>query len=96
MDTQVTSQLLMVRPANFSSNKETIETNKFQNDITPDLKNNIQAQALSEFDKMVKLLRDHEISVIDIDDIKILNNKAINKNSEIATLACKIKEEKML
>ena len=70
MDTQVTSQLLMVRPANFSSNKETIETNKFQNDITPDLKNNIQAQALSEFDKMVKLLRDHEISVVDIDDIK--------------------------
>ena len=74
MDTQVTSQLLMVRPANFSSNKETIETNKFQNDITPDLKNNIQAQALSEFDKMVKLLRDHEISVIDIDDIKELEN----------------------
>ena len=74
MDTQVTSQLLMVRPANFSSNKETIETNKFQNDITPDLKNNIQAQALSEFDKMIKLLRDHEISVIDIDDIKELEN----------------------
>jgi len=74
MDTQVTSQLLMVRPANFSSNKETIETNKFQNDITPDLKNNIQAQALSEFDKMVKLLRDHGISVIDIDDIKELEN----------------------
>ena len=74
MDTQVTSQLLMVRPANFSSNKETIETNKFQNDITPDLKNNIQAQALSEFDKMVKLLRDHEISVIDIDDIKEMEN----------------------
>jgi len=74
MDTQVTSQLLMVRPANFSSNKETIETNKFQNDITPDSKNNIQAQALSEFDKMVKLLRDHEISVVDIDDIKELEN----------------------
>ena len=74
MDTQVTSQLLMVRPANFSSNKETIETNKFQNDITPDSKNNIQAQALSEFDKMVNLLNDHEISVIDIDDIKELKN----------------------
>ena len=74
MDTQVTSQLLMVRPANFSSNKETIETNKFQNDITPDSKNSIQAQALSEFDKMVKLLRDHEISVVDIDDIKELEN----------------------
>ena len=74
MDTQVTSQLLMVRPANFSSNKETIETNKFQNDITSDSKNNIQALALTEFDKMVKLLRDHGISVIDIDDIKELEN----------------------
>jgi len=74
MDTQVTSQLLMVRPANFSSNKETIETNKFQNDITDDSKNNIQTLALREFDKMVKLIRDHGISVIDIDDIKELEN----------------------
>jgi len=74
MDTQVTSQLLMVRPANFSSNKETIATNKFQNDITADSKNNIETQALNEFDKMVKLLKDHEISVIDIDDIKELEN----------------------
>ena len=45
----------MVRQANFSSNKETIETNKFQNDITADSKNNIQILALNEFDKMVKL-----------------------------------------
>ena len=74
MDTQVTSQLLMVRPANFSSNKETIATNKFQNDITADSKNNIETQALNEFDKMVKLLKDHEISVIEIDDIKELEN----------------------
>ena len=74
MEAQVTSQLLMVRPANFSSNKETIETNKFQNDITADSKDNIQTQALIEFDKMVKLLRDHGISVIDIDDIKELEN----------------------
>ena len=74
MDTQVTSQLFMVRPANFSSNKETIETNKFQNDITGDSKNNIQTLALREFDKMVKLLRDHGISVIDIDDIQELEN----------------------
>ena len=74
MDTQVPSELFIVRPANFSSNKETIETNKFQNDIEADSKNNIQTQAVSEFDKMVKLLRDHEISVIDIDDIKELEN----------------------
>ena len=74
MNAQVTSQLLMVRPANFSSNKETIETNKFQNDLTADLKENTQNQAVREFDKMVNLLRDHEISVIDIDDIKELEN----------------------
>ncbi len=74
MNDQVTSQLLMVRPANFSSNKETIETNKFQNDLTADLKENTQKQALREFDKMVNLLRDHGISVIDIDDIKELEN----------------------
>ena len=74
MNAQVTSQLLMVRPANFSSNKETIETNKFQNYLTADLKENTQNQALREFDKMVKLLRDHGISVIDIDDIKELEN----------------------
>ena len=74
MNAQVTSQLLMVRPANFSSNKETIETNKFQNDLTADLKENTQNQAVREFDKMVKLLRDHGISVIDIDDIQELEN----------------------
>ena len=74
MNAQVTSQLLMVRPANFSSNKETIETNKFQNDLTADLNENTQNQAVREFDKMVNLLRDHEISVIDIDDIKELEN----------------------
>ena len=74
MNKQVTSQLLMVRPANFSSNKETIETNKFQNDLTANLKENTQNQAVREFDKMVNLLRDHEISVIDIEDIKELEN----------------------
>ena len=74
MNAQVTSQLLMVRPANFSSNKETIETNKFQNVLTADLNENTQNQALREFEKMVKLLRDHGISVIDIDDIKELEN----------------------
>ena len=75
MDTQVTSQLLMIRPVNFSSNKETIETNKFQNDIEiTDSKKNIQAAALNEFERMVALLRDHKISVIDIDDINELEN----------------------
>ena len=34
--------------------------------------------------------------MIDIEDIKNLNNHAINKNSEITTLACKINDNKIL
>ena len=34
--------------------------------------------------------------MIDIQDIKNLNNKTINKKSDIATLACKIKDEEIL
>ena len=48
MNAQVTSQLLMVRPANFSSNKETIETNKFQNVLTADLNENTQNRTNSD------------------------------------------------
>ena len=34
--------------------------------------------------------------MIDIQDIKNLNNKTINKKSDIATLACEIKDEEIL
>jgi len=72
---QVTSQLLMVRPANFSSNTETQETNKFQLTLNEnDSQEIIQSLAVKEFDNMIKILRDHQITVIDVDDIKELNN----------------------
>ena len=75
MHSQVTSELLMVRPANFSSNIETLKSNNFQEGLQKtDSKNNIQSLALIEFEKMLRILMDHKITVIDIDDIKELNN----------------------
>ena len=42
MHSQVTSELLMVRPANFSSNIETLKSNNFQERLQKtDSKNNI-------------------------------------------------------
>ena len=75
MHKQVTSQLLMVRPANFSSNTETLETNKFQSGLNiNDSQESIQSLAIEEFDNMVNLLRDHQITIFDVDDIKELHN----------------------
>ena len=75
MNKQVTSELLMVRPANFSSNIESIETNKFQSGLNiDDSQELIQSLAIKEFDNMVNLLRDHQITIIDLDDNKELNN----------------------
>ena len=73
MHKQITSQLMMVRPANFSSNIETLETNKFQSDLDKnDCQELIQSHAIEEFNNMVKILRNHHITVIDIDDLKKL------------------------
>ena len=75
MHKQVTSQLLMVRPANFSSNTETLETNQFQSGLNVnDSQESIQSLAIEEFDNMVNLLRDHQITIFDVDDIKELHN----------------------
>ena len=75
MHSQVTSELLMVRPANFSRNIETLRSNNLQERLQKtDSKNNIQSLALIEVEKMLRILRDHKITVIDIDDIKELNN----------------------
>ena len=53
---QVTSELLMVRPTNFSSNSETLETNKFQSGLKNDDSHELlQSLALNEFDNMVKI-----------------------------------------
>ncbi len=64
---QITNTLLMIRPAMFGYNEETAESNSFQkNDATP--AQEVHNNALQEFDRMVKLLQDHKINVLVIND----------------------------
>jgi len=65
---QITDTLLMVRPAAFGANEETATTNFFQSADTNADSPSIQQAALNEFDNMVQLLRQHEITVLVIDD----------------------------
>jgi hypothetical protein len=62
---QTTSQLLMIRPVNFSFNAETAVNNAFQvagNDA------NAQQKAAEEFDNFVAVLRNNGVTVTVIDD----------------------------
>ena len=68
MSKQITSTILMIRPASFRMNAETAVNNYYQKVIeglTPD---QAQMQALAEFDKFVDVLRSHDIEVIVVDD----------------------------
>jgi len=67
---QTTSQLLMIRPANFGFNTQTAGNNSFQ--TIPDDKN-IQAKAILEFDGLVQLLRNNNIDVTVLEDDPIPN-----------------------
>lgn len=59
----------MVRPAAFGFNAETATNNYFQSN--PDIsKEELQQNALVEFDNMVQTLRSHHINVFVIDDTK--------------------------
>jgi len=65
---QITDTILMVRPAAFGANEETVATNFFQSTGTKIDPRSVQQAALNEFDKMVELLRQHEINVLVIED----------------------------
>ncbi|HTI09491.1 MAG TPA: arginine deiminase-related protein [Puia sp.] len=62
---QTTSHLLMIRPVNFSFNAETAVNNAFQSAATDE---RTQAKALSEFEGLVKVLRDNQVDVTVIND----------------------------
>ena len=65
----IASTILMVRPAAFGFNAETAANNYFQSN--PDInKEEIQQNALIEFDNMVQTLRSHDIDVLVIEDSK--------------------------
>lgn len=59
----------MVRPAAFGFNQETAANNYFQSDPGTS-REEIQRNALGEFDNMVQSLRDHRIDVVVIEDSK--------------------------
>jgi hypothetical protein len=64
---QVTSHILMIRPAAFGFNTETAANNTFQN--KPDLgQSEINQQARNEFDNFVNILRKEGIDVTVIED----------------------------
>lgn len=56
MPSQITSTILMVRPANFGFNPETAEDNTFQINDTSLLINTIKEKAIQEFDAFVEKL----------------------------------------
>ena len=68
MKKQITNTVLMVRPARFRMNEETVVNNYFQEEM--DLKNEeINRQAQQEFDAFVHKLREVGVKVIGVDDI---------------------------
>jgi hypothetical protein len=62
---QTTSQVLMIRPVNFSFNAETAINNAFQTAVAQE---KVQETALAEFDGFVALLRRHGVLVTVIND----------------------------
>lgn len=66
-ESQLTSTVMMIRPAGFESNPLTAASNRFQgrSTATPDVQ---QAEALREFDALVDALRAAGIEVIVVDD----------------------------
>ncbi|WP_299499031.1 citrulline utilization hydrolase CtlX [Mucilaginibacter sp.] len=63
---QSTNNILMIRPVSFGFNEQTAESNAFQ---TRDAdQQQVQANALAEFDGLVKVLKDNGINVTIIDD----------------------------
>ena len=65
---QVASTILMVRPAAFGYNAETAGNNFFQSSDSVFNQQQLQQKALKEFDNMVKILSDHQIEVIVVED----------------------------
>lgn len=61
------SSILMIRPAAFCFNKETASNNYFQNSVNTNA-DDLQANAVIEFDRMVQTLSDCGIDVLVIND----------------------------
>jgi hypothetical protein len=62
---QNTAHVLMIRPAHFNFNAETAVNNRFQKASSD---SSISEKAVLEFDRFVKVLRDHQVDVTVIQD----------------------------
>ena len=80
---------MLIRPRNFSSNEETLESNEFQNDFIESTNlSQIRERVDIEFINMVDRLSDHEIDHIVFDDIEDLGSPdAIFPNNWITFLS---------
>lgn len=68
MSEQITSHILMIRPASFGFNPETAANNYYQK-IPEDLsQDQIKELAIKEFDEIVSKLKEHGINVIVVED----------------------------
>ena len=70
MKKQITSHIMMVRPANFGFNEETAENNAFQDASAERDDENIRKNAIREFDTFVEILRTNGIKVEVVQDSK--------------------------
>ena len=64
---QITNNLLMIRPVNFSFNKETAKNNFYQKKSCDNIIANIEAK--KEFENFVNTLINHGVNVIVFDDL---------------------------
>lgn len=65
---QTTSNIMMIRPANFGYNPQTAVSNAFQDNDTSLSENKIKDLAVQEFDQFVEKLRSNGINIIVVQD----------------------------
>ncbi|GGZ35855.1 hypothetical protein GCM10007049_31420 [Echinicola pacifica] len=88
MRAQVSSAILMVRPAAFGANPETALDNGYQMPPEEISVSEVQVRALAEFDQMVSLLRAKDINVMVVEDTELPNKPdAIFPNNWFSTHA---------
>ncbi len=79
---QLSSRVIMVRPAHFGFNPETALNNKFQTNVSEISASDLNQMAISEFDNMVALLQKNGIEVyIHNDDPNTVKPDAIFPNN---------------
>lgn len=67
---RLANQLLLVRPAHFSSNPETAQDNAFQQEVPAGAENKVHQKALDEFNQFLLKLWAARIDVLVLDDLE--------------------------